>query len=66
MRARARPRDASTRAMVTGRVNRRGPALPGFRNVTPSRVSTFGWCEWPAITIATPDSAGSIASFFTS
>jgi len=52
--------------MVTGRVNRRGPALPGFRNVTPSRVSTFGWCEWPAITIATPDSAGSIASFFTS
>src|SRR6516164_9131524 len=37
-----RPPDTATRATAIGRLNRRGPALPGLRNRTPSRVSISG------------------------
>jgi hypothetical protein len=35
---------------VTGRVNRRGPALPGLTNSTPSRRVIWGLWECPAMT----------------
>src|SRR5580700_3703109 len=54
--------DTATRATVTGSLNRRGPALPGLRNNTPSRVSIEGWCEWPKTTAAKPACAGSRSS----
>jgi len=42
--------------------NRRGPALPGLRKRTLSRVSTEGTCECPNTTAAWPVAAGSSVS----
>ena len=44
--------DTRSLATVIGRRKRRGPALPGLRYRTPSRVSTNAWCEWPNTTAA--------------
>src|SRR5258708_38419782 len=66
MRARGEVAPTDNVATLTGRVNRRGPALPGLRNSTPSRVAISGLCEWPAMTMSTWAATGSIASAFTS
>ena len=43
-RASALPRRTVIRATVTGRLNRRGPALPGLRRNTEPACSIFGTC----------------------
>ena len=51
----------STNAIVTGRENRLGPTLPGFRYTTPSCSPIAARCEWPLTTTSTPATTGSIS-----
>src|SRR5271157_4581501 len=48
----------STSASVTGRLNRRGPALPGFKYRTPSRSHCSAWWVCPLITASNPAASG--------
>lgn len=53
-------------ARLIGRLNRFGPALPGFTYNTPSFVSSFGLWLWPLITTLNPAAFGSISSLLRS
>ena len=55
---RIRPSSITSRPTDTGRLKRRGPALPGLNQRTPLRFSASGWCEWPKTTIRSASFAG--------
>ena len=50
------------RATDTGRLNLRGPALPGIKESIPFRSSAEGRWEWPLMTAQKPAAAGSRSS----
>ena len=52
--------------MAIGRVNRRGPMLPGFMNRMPSRLASAGLWEWPATTASMASARRSMAIVLTS
>jgi hypothetical protein len=54
--------DILNRAILIESQKRRGPALPGLRNKTPSWISARGLCEWPNTIAVSPASAGWTAS----
>ena len=59
-RALALPCRTVIRATVTGRLKRRGPALPGLSRSTAPSCSIFGTCVWPVMTTSGRKAASSM------